>query len=113
MLRFAITAALALCLTESLTAGPFRRFRGNYAPANGGGGEVDGELYSAQGVANRMARLCRMGHMGNPTGGFEGVGMASTPDAALANTCRPHGGAPRDWGVAQGANGMFYACRRW
>ena len=74
---------------------------------------VDGELFSAQGVANRMARLCRMAHMGNPTGGFEGVGCASTAAGAISNTCKPHNGNPRDWGVAQGANGLFYACRRW
>jgi hypothetical protein len=100
------------------SAGPFGLFHrrgGSRGDSTGGPApaSVDGELHTAQGVANRMARLCRMMHMGNPTGGFEGVGMASTPDGALANTCRPHNGPPRDWGVAQGANGMFYACRRW
>ena len=71
------------------------------------------ELFSAQGVANRMARLLRMGHLGNPTGGYEGVGMGSSPQAAISNCCY-YGRRPlRDSGVAQGANGMWYACCRY
>lgn len=120
MRSFIVLSALGFLASTSV-AGPFGLFgrRGNSAVQQPQAQQVQGqayadnELFSCQGVANRMARMCRMGHMGNPAGGFEGVGMASTPEAALANTCKPHNGPPRDWGVARGANGMFYACRRW
>jgi hypothetical protein len=116
---------ISLCalgfLAGTSMAGPFGLFgRRNYGagqqpPAQQVQGQAyaDNELFSCQGVANRMARMCRMMHCGNPAGGFEGVGMASTPEAALANTCKPHNGPPRDWGVARGADGRYYACRRW
>ena len=117
--RFCVMAGLCLGLALPAQAGPFGRLGGKSNGGNGSGGQPvaghsDGELWSCQGVANRMARLCRMAHLGNPAGGFEGVGCAGTAEAALANTCRPRsGGNPRDWGVAQGANGLWYACRRW
>lgn len=106
----AITAALFLC--GQALAGPFGIFGrrgGGTQPAN----PAAGGLWTAQQSAEYQASICRMGHFGNPSGGFEGVGCASTPDAALANTCKPHNGPPRDWGVCQGRNGLFYACRRW
>ena len=119
-----LLAFASVCLLPiQATAGPFGRLRnrGSSGGTSGFGGNgsqggsqpVDGELNSAQGVANLCARLQTMRHWGNPTGGVEGVGCAMSAASALANTCKPHNGSPRDWGVAQGANGMFYACRRW
>ena len=117
--RFCVLAGLALGLAQTASGGPFGLLGGKNRGGTPGGGQtvagpLDGELWTCQGVANRMARLCRMAHLGNPTGGFEGVGCGGSAEAALANTCRPRsGGPPRDWGVAQGANGLWYACRRW
>ncbi len=110
-----LTALAAILFLSGLaTAGPFGvlgRRGGNLQsrvadPAAGG-------LWTAQQAAEYQAGLCRMGHFGNPNGGFEGVGCAGSAAAALANTCKPHNGPPRDWGVSQGRNGLFYACRRW
>jgi len=119
MKKFVVAAVLALTIITSIQAGPFGLFRrgnGNNNNNQTSTGTVyydNGELFSAQGVANRMARLLRMGHMGNPTGGYEGVGMGGSPQAAIQNCCY-YGRRPlRDSGVAQGSNGMWYACCRY
>lgn len=120
MKKFVAAAVLALTMISSIQAGPFGLFRrtggsnnNNNQTSNQTVYYDNGELYSAQGVANRMARLLRMGHMGNPTGGYEGVGMGGSPQAAISNCCY-YGKRPlRDSGVAQGANGMWYACCRY
>ena len=125
--RFCFLAGLSLGMAQVSFGGPFGLLGGKNRGGNGNGAQSapvavqpvavhsDGELLTCQGVANRMARLGVMRHFSNPTGGFEGVGCSSAgPEAALANTCRPRsGGPPRDWGVCQGANGLWYACRRW
>lgn len=118
MKKFAFALAV-LAIGSSVYAGPFGLFRrgGNYNNNTTNNNQTyyydNSELFSAQGVANRMARLLRMGHMGNPTGGWEGVGMGSSPQAAISNCCY-YGRRPlRDSGVAQGANGMWYACCRY
>ena len=118
MRKIAITACLTLCLTESLTAGPFGLRRGNYAPANGNQGTVyagnqDGELYSAQGVANRIARTGIFRHWGNPSGGYEGIGIGGSPEAARRNCCYASRFSARDVGYAQMASGMWVACQRY
>jgi hypothetical protein len=68
---------------------------------------------SAQGVANIMASRGYVGHFGgNP--GYEGCGMASTPQGAYSICCYANSGmATVDVGYAQGANGMWYCCRRY
>lgn len=125
MNRKLLGLALVVALASVAEAGPFGLF-GRRGGTSGGGytnttttaqsGTVyydGGELYSAQGVANRMARLLRMAHLGNPTGGWEGVGMGGSPQQAISNCCF-YGKRPlRDSGVAQGANGMWYACCRY
>jgi hypothetical protein len=73
-------------------------------------------LYStatAQGVANLMASYNRVGHFGgNP--GYEGCGCGATPAAAYSICCYGNSGmATVDVGYAQGANGMWYCCRRY
>jgi len=68
---------------------------------------------TAQGVANLMAANGRVGHWGgNP--GYEGCGCGATPAAAYAICCYGNSGmATVDVGYAQGANGMWYCCRRY
>lgn len=123
MYKKVVALALVAVAATSSFAGPFGLF-GRRTYSNNSNSTVqtapqqavyhdNGELYSCQGVANRMARLLRMAHLGNPTGGWEGVGMGATPQAAISNCCY-YGRRPlRDSGVAQGANGMFYACCRY
>jgi hypothetical protein len=60
-----------------------------------------------------MASIGRLGHFGNPSGGYEGVGTGSTPQQAIQNCCFYGRRTIRDQGVAQGANGRWYACCRY
>jgi len=123
MNRMFFVVALALVAATAAEAGPLGLIRGrtrSTGASTGSGNSTAGvvyydnsELFSAQGVANRMARLLRMGHMGNPTGGWEGVGVGGSPQQAISNCCY-YGRRPlRDSGVAQGANGLWYACCRY
>ena len=67
---------------------------------------------TAQGVAEIMATLERVGHFGGNKG-YEGCGSGSTPEAAYNNTCYANSGMPTvDSGVAQGRSGRWYCCRR-
>jgi|GEM_PF-2036364 len=68
---------------------------------------------TAQGVANIMASRGYVGHFGgNP--GYEGCGMGPTKQAAYSICCYGNSGmATVDVGYAQGANGMWYCCRRY
>jgi hypothetical protein len=69
---------------------------------------------TAQGVAEMMARSGQCRHFGNPAGGYEGVGMGGSPDSALGNCCYSRSGMRVfDQGVARGANGRWYACKRY
>ncbi len=119
MSRLFAVLALALVAGNSF-AGPFGLFRRGGTTTtttnNGVSQQVSYNrpfLGTAQGAANYMASILRMGHHGNPTGGYEGVGMGGSPQAAIQNCCF-YGKRPlRDSGVAQGANGMWYACCRY
>ena len=117
MMRQFSALALVIGFGSMVAAGPFGVFGrrgGSYYPAQGNVAQSNsGGLWTAQQAAEFQASRCQMGHFGNPSGGFEGVGRAMSAAAALANTCKPHNGPPRDWGVAQGRDGFFYACRRW
>lgn len=68
---------------------------------------------TAQGIANIMAARGVVGHFGgNP--GYEGCGMGGSPAAAYSICCYGNSGmATVDVGYAQGANGMWYCCRRY
>jgi hypothetical protein len=68
---------------------------------------------TAQGVANIMAARGVVGHFGgNP--GYEGCGMAGSPQAAYNICCYGNSGmATVDVGYAQGANGLWYCCWRY
>ncbi len=67
----------------------------------------------AQGVANMMAARNYVGHFGgNP--GYEGCGMAGSPQAAYNICCYSTSGMrDADVGYAKGRNGMWFCCRRY
>jgi hypothetical protein len=68
---------------------------------------------TAQGVAEACANRGVLAHMGGNSGP-EGLGMGSTPESAYRNCCFANSGMPdADVGYAQGANGMWYCCRRY
>jgi hypothetical protein len=101
-----------------LNAGPFglRGKRGGnyYQPQQGSASySSDGELNSAQGVCNRIARTGIFRHWGNPTGGFEGIGLGATPEIARRNCCYANSMTARDVGYAQMASGIWVACQRY
>ncbi len=111
-----IAIALVAIAGSELFAGPFglvnRRYRGNGGTATSNHPVANAFLGSAQGVANYLASLGRIGHFGGNPFAFEGVGMGATPDQALHNCCN-NGGIVADYGVCQGSNGMWYACKRY
>lgn len=117
MKRFAF-GLLALALVASAaSAGPFRRKAVVSVPAKVTTTTTVTQtttVTDAQGVANYLASVGRVGHFFRGGYRFEGVGMGSSAQAAINNCCKPHfGGSPREVGVAQGRNGMFYACCRY
>ena len=123
MNRFAVAAVFALTMISTIQAGPFGLIskRGSNTTTTNSNVTytqprhpvAHAFLGNAQGAANYMASIMRMGHHGNPTGGYEGVGVGSSPQTAISNCCF-YGKRPlRDSGVAQGANGMWYACCRY
>jgi hypothetical protein len=112
--------ALVLSLSaSSVFAGPFGLFRkgGTNNTTQNTGGQVNRPitnvfLGSAQNAANYMASICRMGHFGGNSG-YEGVGAGSSPYQAEMNCCFRQKWTPREVGLAQGANGVWYACCRY
>ena len=67
---------------------------------------------TAHGVAELMARSRQCKHFGGNRG-YEGVGMGSTPEAALGNCCYSRSGMRIvDQGVAY-AGGRWWACKRY
>ena len=110
MLRLAIAVAVAfLLLGEVCEARPRRRSSGgSYSSVPSGHSNA-----TAQDVANACAADGRLAHRGGNTG-YEGLGMASTQDAAYRNCCYANSGlATVDVGYAQMSNGMWVCCRRY
>lgn len=68
---------------------------------------------TAQDVANCCAADGRLAHRGgNP--GYEGLGMAGSPEAAYRNCCYANSGMKTvDVGYAQMKNGQWVCCRRY
>jgi hypothetical protein len=124
MFKKSLVAALMVSLVASeLFAGPFGltgRRRGTVTTTTAGTQQVNqvrhpianGFLGTAQGVANYLASIGRIGHYGGNPFAYEGVGMGASPDQALRNCCN-NGGVVADYGVCQGSNGMWYACKRY
>ena len=67
---------------------------------------------SAADDAEYMARTGRFAHRGT-CGCREGIGMGSTPQQALANSCFWGRYSVREKAVARGANGRYYAVVRY
>jgi len=67
---------------------------------------------SAAEDAEYMARTGRFAHRGT-AGCREGIGMGSTPEQALANSCYWGRYAVREKAVARSANGRYYAVVRY
>ena len=117
MPRFFAMLALAVVASSSF-AGPFglvRRSGNNTTTTTNSGGQVAYNrpfLGSAQAAAHYMASICRMGHFGG-NNGYEGVGVGGTPYQAEMNCCYRNKWNPREVGIAQGSNGMWYACCRY
>ena len=124
MVRFVMVLAVALAC-GSADAGPWgrrtvttTRSLSCESGACGSSSSVErtrtvtqGHTGSAQGVAEICASECRCAHHGGNSG-YEGVGMGSTPEAAL-RACCSNGGPVVDQGVAQGRDGRWYACKRY
>lgn len=107
---FFLSFSMLLFSSACASAGPFGR-RGvtntqHAAPARP-------FLATATDAALYMASIGRMGHFGNPTGGYEGVGVGMSATQAIQNCCYYGRRQIRDQGVAQGANGRWYACCRY
>ena len=114
MLRSFAILAITAGTTSMTLAGPFglisRRGGGNSSQQTGG--QAGGEVGSAQGVANLIARTGIFRHWGGNSG-YEGIGMGSSPYAAEMSCCYRNRFQPREVGVAQMSNGMFVACCRY
>lgn len=114
-----ILMASVLCLVGTAAeAGPFGRYRSATTTCTSGScgtstsrTVVRGSTSTAAGVAAIQAGERRMAHHGGNYA-YEGVGVGSTPEAALANCCT-NGRPVVDQGVAQGSDGRWYACKRY
>lgn len=107
------------CLCETAYAGWFRRGRTYQTQTQttyrqtSTSVQTNSSVSSAQGVANIMARIGRVGHFGGNRG-YEGCGSGGSAAQAYNNCCYSNSGMRTvDVGYAQGSNGMWYACRRY
>lgn len=114
MRNFIIAASVAFFLCNPVFAKNNRRSNNySYPSTQSASAASYGETSSAQGVANIMARNCRVGHWGGNSG-YEGCGSGSSPDVAYRNCCFSNSGMTTvDVGYAQGKNNQWYCCRRY
>jgi hypothetical protein len=114
-LTMAVVVALVCSMAE---AGPFRRSVTKTRAStctNGSCSTASTRVVSrggAQQHAEAMASSGSLVHASNHGNTYEGIGMGSTPEAALASCCN-NGGAVIEEGVAQGRGGRWFACRRY
>ena len=118
MRRIVIAVAMSLIATQA-HAGPFRRSVTTAKASTCVGGSCSSASTrtvtrggGAQGHAESMAASGSMVHAASHGSTYEGVGVGSTPGAALGACC-DNGGAVLEEGVAQGRDGRWYACRRY
>ena len=110
--------AAVVFLAGPAQAGPFRRSVTTTRASTCVGGSCSSASSrtvtrgGAQGHAEAMAASGSMVHAASHGATYEGVGVGSTPGAALASCC-DNGGAVLDEGTAQGRDGRWYACRRY
>lgn len=106
--RAALVLVVALALADVAEARGRWRRSSSYGAVSAGG-----DTSTAQGVAEIQARIGRVGHFGGNSG-YEGCGSGPTPEAALRSCCYSNSGMTVvDQGVAQGAGGQWYACKRY
>ena len=116
MRRIVFAVALSLLATQA-HAGPFRRTVTTTRASTCVGGTCSSASSrtvtrgGAQGHAESMAASGSMVHAASHPG-YEGVGVGSTPGAALGACCN-NGGQVLDEGTAQGRDGRWYSCRRY
>lgn len=109
--RIFLLTVLATFLTTPAFAKPW--FRRNTNVTYAANQATYAEASTAQGVANIMARQNAVGHFGGNSG-YEGCGMADTPEKAYNMCCYANSGLTTiDVGYAQGSNGMWFCCRRY
>ena len=117
-MRFLLAIAVVALLAASAHAGPFRRTTTTTRASTCVGGSCTSASSrtvtrgGAQGHAEAMAASGSMVHAASHGSTYEGVGVGSTPGAALASCCN-NGGQVLDEGTAQGRDGRWYACRRY
>lgn len=116
--RIVLTVAALVIGGSVAEAGPFGRYRSTTTTCTSDGcgtttsrSTVRGSTSTAAGVAAIQAAEGRMAHHGGNTA-YEGVGVGSTPEAALRNCCN-NGRPVVDQGVALGRDGRWYACKRY
>ena len=117
MNRILLAMAALVIFAASAEAGPFRRTVTTTRASTCTGGSCSSASSrtvtrgGAQGHAEAMAASGSMVHAASHPG-YEGVGVGSTPGAALGACCN-NGGQVLDEGTAQGRDGRWYACRRY
>ena len=118
-MRFLTAIAVVVMCAASAEAGPFRRTVTTTRASTCVGGTCSSASSrtvtrggGAQSHAEAMAASGSMVHAASHGSTYEGVGVGSTPGAALGACC-DNGGAVLDEGTAQGRDGRWYACRRY
>ena len=110
MKRIVLALLVLSFLTSTADAWPrwrrYRRTRTTYSTS------YNTARWSAYQKASRMAALGYMSHgVGPLCGPYEGVGMGTTPQAALNNCCYTGQRVCIDSAVVRGANGMYFAAK--
>jgi len=116
-MRFLMAIVAVVVLSASAHAGPFsRRVTTTRASSCVGGNCSSASTRTvtrgAQGHAEAMAATGSLVHAASHGATYEGVGVGSTPAAALGACCN-NGGAVLEEGTALGRDGRWYACRRY
>ena len=117
-MRFLLAILAVALLAASAHAGPFRRSVTTTRASTCVGGNCSTASLrtvtrgGAQSHAESMAASGSMVHAASHGSTYEGVGVGSTPGAALGACCN-NGGQVLDEGTALGRDGRWYACRRY
>ena len=119
MIRILTAIVAVAVLSGAADAGPWRRSVTTTRASTCVGGSCSTASTrtvtrggGAQGHAEAMASSGSLVHASGHGATFEGVGVGSTPAAALGACC-DNGGAVLEEGTARGRDGRWYACRRY
>jgi len=116
-MRFLLAVVAVAVLSGAAQAGPWKRSVTTTRASTCVGGNCSTAstrtvTRGAQAHAESMAASGSMVHASSHAGTYEGVGVGSTPAAALGACCN-NGGAVLEEGTALGCDGRWYACRRY